>query len=157
MQIPLKLLPLYCYSVTKIIFLFNRPWDNGCYGKKTKTKHLIVWPATKWHALMKERKEGICVRERGKPGQMAPKLISSAAWEEPWGSSWTITCESRPPELCSGEVSLPPLAVLDLRFVAGPPSPCLSLQGCHCVIHNSALTADEGGVNRGFFFSCDIK
>lgn len=92
------------------------------------------------------------MRERGKPGQMAPKLISSAAWEEPWGSSWTITCESRPPELCSGEVSVPPLAVLDLRFVAGPPSPCLSLQGCHCVIHNSALTADEGGVNRGFFF-----
>ena len=67
----------------------------------------------------------ICVRERGKPGQMAPKLIASAAWEEPWGSSWTIACESRPPELCSGEVSVPPLAVLDMCFVAGPPLACL--------------------------------
>ena len=103
---------------------------------------------------MKEREEeGMCVRERGKPGQMTPKLTSSVAWEEI--SSWTITCESRPPELCSGEVKVPFLAVLDMCFVAGPPLG-LSLQGCHRVIHNSVLTADEGGVIRGIF-SCDIK
>lgn len=38
--------------------------------------------------------------------------------------------------------------------VAGLAQPLvfLSLQGCHCVIHNSILTADEGGVDKGIFF-----
>lgn len=36
MLINLKLLHLYCDLMYKIIFLFNRPWENDCSGKKKK-------------------------------------------------------------------------------------------------------------------------
>lgn len=108
-----------------------------------------MWPATKWHALMKERKEeGMCVRERSKPGQMTQNatIISSLGRALAILLEYNLWNKASSALFWEGECAIS----CSPGYVGSPL--CLSLQGCHCVIHNSVLTAHEGEVNRGIFF-----